>query len=119
MTPRLLTSRTLYKGSPMTILALVPKRRRGALAFRVVEEMVGKGRRKKMRKLAKPSPKLKELHWALKERLEQITGPVRLSPINNLLAHANNRYSYQFDLKDAFPSVSVDRLAARLFVLDS
>lgn len=87
---------------------------RDALTFNIVKERVGK----KVRTLAKPSPELKAVHRRLVAYLEERIGVVRHSPLTNLLTHNANRYVYQCDLKDAFPSVSPVLLATRLHAAD-
>ena len=99
----------------MRISELVPEHPQDALRLTVVKALVGN----RMRTLAKPSPALKQLHLDLKTYLEEALGRVSLSPVRNLLAHHKSRYFYQCDLKNAFPSVSAGRLAARLYMLDT
>jgi hypothetical protein len=88
---------------------------RDTLTFNIVKEKVGT----KLRTLSKPSPNLKAMHRQLVTYLEERVGVVRFGPLDNLLAHHHNRYVYQLDLRDAFPSVSAVRLAARLVAVDN
>jgi len=95
----------------MRISALVPEHPHGALEFRIEKRRV----EEKLRTLAIPSEPLAEIHRQLHEHLRKAGGSkAGLSPVRNAVMHKSSLYFYQTDLKDAFPSVGVKRLAGVL-----
>ena len=106
----------------MSVQDFIPEYPTGPLEFSLHRKYV-KG---KIRPVAEPSPALRELHAALLDYLERLdvalpsaTGSVKgQSPITNATCHAESIYFYVLDLKDAFPSVTPDRVSRVLVSLD-
>lgn len=83
---------------------------------------------KKKRNISKPNDAMRKLHAQLMRRLAAVAhgkflmsayGSVkRFSPTLNALQHTQGRYFYQLDITNAFPSVSLEKLAAVLATLD-
>ena len=86
-------------------------------------------RRRKLRKISNPNRPMSILHkrfvgylrgLKIKELLRFATGSrVGTSAVRNVKMHSQNRFFYILDIKDAFRSVNLDRLADILIKLDS
>lgn len=85
--------------------------------------------RGKVRHIAAPNWAMRIVHHALIEHLRLISGINRVvyfshgafnrgNTVQNAARHARNRYVYQLDITDAYPSVPLDRLADVLNYLD-
>ncbi len=82
----------------------------------------------KLRQIAAPNWAMRLLHWSVIERLRTIDLGLLLhnsygamgrgSVVANASRHAGNRYVYQLDITDAYPSLPLDRLTDALHWLD-
>ncbi len=98
----------------MRIAELLSGHPRDALTF-VTKRRNIKGKR---RTISKPSDELRAVHENLVEVIEKLVPGISQSPVRGALDHQLNRYFFQLDLKDAYPSVSASKLAAQLLLLD-
>lgn len=79
-------------------------------------------RRIKTRKISNPNPSMREIHGRIIKEVDGIDDSRFWnsfdSPYQNASRHVNNRYFYQTDLKNAFGSVSLEKLANILVSLE-
>jgi hypothetical protein len=94
----------------MRLSDLLPESPSEALRFQIKKRKIGD----KVRPIAIPSPSLKKVHERFRKLLVRHFGNIVAAPVSGMLTHREKIHFFQTDLKDAFPSISPERLAGVL-----